>query len=52
MIKNDVLVLQTGCAAMSCAKAGLLTPEAAAMTRLPYAPEYRKRNPNFSVQVS
>jgi glutamate synthase domain-containing protein 2 len=28
-----------------------LTPEAAAMTRLPYAPEYRKRNPNFSVQV-
>ena len=30
LIKNDVLVLQTGCAAMSCAKAGLLTPEAAA----------------------
>jgi glutamate synthase domain-containing protein 2/formylmethanofuran dehydrogenase subunit C len=29
-----------------------LTPEAAAMTRLPYAPEYRKRNPHFSVQVS
>ena len=28
-----------------------LTPEAAAMTRLPYAPEYRKRNPSFSVQV-
>ena len=28
-----------------------LTPEAAAMTRLPYAPEYRKRNPKFSVQV-
>ncbi len=30
LIKNDVLVLQTGCAAMACAKAGLLTPEAAA----------------------
>ncbi len=29
LIKNDVLVLQTGCAAISCAKAGLLTPEAA-----------------------
>ena len=28
-----------------------LTPEAAAMTRLPYAPEYRKRNPDLSVQV-
>ncbi len=30
LIKNDVLVLQTGCAAMACAKAGLMTPEAAA----------------------
>ena len=30
LIKNDVLVLQTGCAAMACAKAGLLVPEAAA----------------------
>jgi len=29
LIKNDVLVLQTGCSAMSCAKAGLLVPEAA-----------------------
>jgi glutamate synthase domain-containing protein 2/formylmethanofuran dehydrogenase subunit C len=29
-----------------------LTPEAAAITRLPYAPEYRKRNPELSVQVS
>ena len=29
LIKNDVLVLQTGCAAMACAKAGLLVPEAA-----------------------
>lgn len=29
LIKNDVLVVQTGCAAISCAKAGLLTPEAA-----------------------
>ena len=29
LIKNDVLVLQTGCSAMACAKAGLLTPEAA-----------------------
>lgn len=29
LIKNDVIVLQTGCAAMSCAKAGLLVPEAA-----------------------
>jgi glutamate synthase domain-containing protein 2 len=28
-----------------------LTPEAAAMTRLPYAPEYRKRNPEFSVRL-
>jgi anaerobic carbon-monoxide dehydrogenase catalytic subunit len=30
LIKNDVLVLETGCAAMACGKAGLLTPEAAA----------------------
>jgi hypothetical protein len=29
-----------------------LTPEAAAITRLPYAPEYRERNPEFSVRVS
>jgi carbon-monoxide dehydrogenase catalytic subunit len=29
LIKNDVLVLQTGCGAMACAKAGLLVPEAA-----------------------
>jgi carbon-monoxide dehydrogenase catalytic subunit len=29
LIKNDVLVLQTGCAAMACAKAGLMVPEAA-----------------------
>ncbi len=29
LIKNDVLVLVTGCAAMTCGKAGLLTPEAA-----------------------
>ncbi|MEE8418571.1 MAG: anaerobic carbon-monoxide dehydrogenase catalytic subunit [Dehalococcoidales bacterium] len=29
LIKNDVLVLETGCAAMACAKAGLLVPEAA-----------------------
>ena len=29
LIKNDVLVLETGCAAMACGKAGLLTPEAA-----------------------
>lgn len=28
LIKNDVLVLTTGCAAMACGKAGLLTPEA------------------------
>jgi len=31
LIKNDVIVLQTGCAAMACAKAGLMTPEAAAL---------------------
>ena len=30
LIKNDVIVLQTGCSAMACAKAGLLLPEAAA----------------------
>ncbi|MEW6380827.1 MAG: anaerobic carbon-monoxide dehydrogenase catalytic subunit [bacterium] len=29
LIKNNVLVVQTGCAAISCAKEGLLTPEAA-----------------------
>jgi carbon-monoxide dehydrogenase catalytic subunit len=29
LIKNDILVLQTGCSAMACAKAGLMTPEAA-----------------------
>ncbi|MFC2024276.1 anaerobic carbon-monoxide dehydrogenase catalytic subunit, partial [Chloroflexota bacterium] len=29
LIKNDVLVLQTGCAAMACAKAELMVPEAA-----------------------
>ena len=28
LIKHNVLVLQTGCAAIACAKAGLLTPEA------------------------
>ena len=28
-----------------------MTPEAAAMTRLPYAPEYRERNRTFSVQM-
>ncbi|MCJ7749055.1 MAG: anaerobic carbon-monoxide dehydrogenase catalytic subunit, partial [Desulfobacterales bacterium] len=28
LIKNDVIVLTTGCAAMTCGKAGLLTPEA------------------------
>ncbi|MBI2850097.1 MAG: anaerobic carbon-monoxide dehydrogenase catalytic subunit [Chloroflexi bacterium] len=31
LIKNDVLVLETGCAAMACGKAGLLVPEAAAL---------------------
>jgi len=30
LIRNDVLVLTTGCAAMACGKAGLLLPEAAA----------------------
>jgi carbon-monoxide dehydrogenase catalytic subunit len=29
LIKRNVIVLQTGCAAVACAKAGLLTPEAA-----------------------
>lgn len=29
LIKNNVLVVQTGCAAITCAKYGLLTPEAA-----------------------
>ncbi len=29
LIKNDVIVLTTGCSAMACGKAGLLTPESA-----------------------
>jgi len=29
LVRNDVLVLTTGCAAMACGKAGLLVPEAA-----------------------
>jgi len=29
LIKNDVLVVQTGCSAIACAKDGLLTPESA-----------------------
>jgi carbon-monoxide dehydrogenase catalytic subunit len=29
LLKNDVIVLTTGCDAMACGKAGLLTPEAA-----------------------
>jgi len=29
LIKNDILVVQTGCSALACAKASLLTPEAA-----------------------
>jgi carbon-monoxide dehydrogenase catalytic subunit len=29
LIKNDVLVIQTGCSAMAAAKVGLMTPEAA-----------------------
>jgi carbon-monoxide dehydrogenase catalytic subunit len=29
LIKNDVIVLQTGCSAVACAKAGLMKPEAA-----------------------
>ncbi|UQZ90607.1 carbon-monoxide dehydrogenase catalytic subunit [Deltaproteobacteria bacterium Smac51] len=31
LIKNDVIVLTTGCAAMAAGKAGLLTPESAAV---------------------
>ncbi|OPX77132.1 MAG: acetyl-CoA decarbonylase/synthase complex subunit alpha [Methanosaeta sp. PtaB.Bin039] len=31
LIKNDVLVVSTGCSAQACAKAGLLLPEAAGM---------------------
>ena len=31
LIKNDVLVIQTGCSAMALAKAGLMVPEAAAL---------------------
>ncbi|MGM0452516.1 MAG: anaerobic carbon-monoxide dehydrogenase catalytic subunit [Thermodesulfobacteriota bacterium] len=31
LIKNDILVLQTGCSQISLAKAGMLTPEAAYM---------------------
>jgi carbon-monoxide dehydrogenase catalytic subunit len=31
LIRNDVLVVQTGCSAIACAKAGLLRPEAAAL---------------------
>ncbi|HNX09577.1 MAG TPA: anaerobic carbon-monoxide dehydrogenase catalytic subunit, partial [Methanothrix sp.] len=31
LIKNDVLVINTGCNAQACAKAGLLVPEAAEM---------------------
>ena len=30
LIRNDVLVVQTGCSAIACAKGGLLAPEAAA----------------------
>ncbi len=30
LIRNDVLVVQTGCSAIACGKAGLMTPEAAA----------------------
>jgi anaerobic carbon-monoxide dehydrogenase catalytic subunit len=30
LLRNDVLVVQTGCSAIACAKAGMLTPEAAA----------------------
>ena len=30
LLRNDVIVLMTGCGAMACAKEGLLTPEAAA----------------------
>jgi anaerobic carbon-monoxide dehydrogenase catalytic subunit len=35
LIANDVLVIQTGCAAMSCAKLGLMTPESASTTAGP-----------------
>jgi len=31
LIENDILVVDTGCAAVACAKAGLKVPEAAAM---------------------
>ncbi len=31
LIKNDVIVLTTGCSAIACAMAGLLTPESAAV---------------------
>jgi carbon-monoxide dehydrogenase catalytic subunit len=31
LIANDVLVIQTGCSAIACAKAGLMTPESAAL---------------------
>jgi len=31
LIRHDVLVLQTGCSAIACAKAGLMRPEAAEM---------------------
>jgi len=30
LIRNDILVVQTGCSAIACGKAGLLSPEAAA----------------------
>ena len=33
LIKNDVIVLTTGCSAMACGKAGLLVPEAAKVLR-------------------
>lgn len=32
LIKRDILVLETGCAAIACGKAGLLVPEAADLT--------------------
>jgi len=31
LIRNDVLVVQTGCSAIACAKAGLMRPEAVAL---------------------
>ncbi len=31
LIRNDVAVLQTGCSAIACAKAGLMRPEAASL---------------------